>query len=327
MEKLLKVSSSPHIRAAHTVQSIMLDVTIALLPALLVGVYFFGIRALALVVVSVIACVAFEAIWQKMIKVPSTIKDLSAVVTGILIAFNLPVEVPFYIPVVGAFIGIILAKQCFGGVGQNFINPALAARAFLLAAYPTAMTSFKTNVDTLTGATPLALLKRAAMESASLAGATPSSTEAVKLPSLMDAFVGNVGGCIGEVSAIALLIGGAYLLYKKIITWHIPTFYIGTVFVMGMLLGGYNPSESLYAIMLGGVMLGGFFMATDYTTTPMTVKGQIIFAIGAGCITTIIRLFGGYPEGVSYSILLMNLGVPLIDRYVKTKRFGEVKKS
>lgn len=311
MEKLLKVSSSPHIRAKHTVQSIMLDVIIALLPALLVGVYFFGVKAFILIVVSVVSCVAFELIWQKSTKQKITIRDLSAVVTGLLLAFNLPAEAPIYIPIVGAFVAMILAKQFFGGIGQNFINPALAGRAFLLAAYPTAMTSFATNVDATTSATPLALLKQGELQG---------------LPSLMDAFIGNIGGCIGEVSAVALLLGGLYLIYKKVITWHIPTFYIGSVFVMTLLFGGNGFYESFYSLMLGGVMLGAFFMATDYTTTPMTIKGQIIFAVGAGCITAVIRLFGGYPEGVSYSILLMNLLVPLIDRYVKTKRFGEVKK-
>lgn len=312
MEKLLKVSSSPHIRAKHTVQSIMLDVIIALLPALLVGVYFFGIKALLLIIVSVVSCVAFELIWQKVMKKPITIMDLSAVVTGLLLAFNLPTGAPIYVAIVGAFVAVILAKQFFGGIGQNFINPALAARAFLLAAYPTAMTNFVTNIDAATGATPLALIKQGQIEN---------------LPSFMDAFVGNIGGCIGEVSALALLIGGLYLLYKKVITWHIPVFYMGTVFGMTFIFGGFQFYQSAYSLMLGGVMLGAFFMATDYTTTPMTIKGQIIFAIGAGCITGVIRLFGGYPEGVSYSILLMNLVVPLIDRYVKTKRFGEVKKA
>lgn len=312
MEKLLKVSSSPHIRANHSIQSIMLDVIIALIPSILVSVYFFGVKALFLIVVTVLSCLAFEGLWQKITKQAVTIRDLSAVVTGILLAFNLPVDVPFYVAIVGAFVAIILVKQFFGGIGQNFMNPALAARAFLLAAYPTAMTQFSIGVDVSTGATPLVLMKQGNLE---------------HLPSLIDVIIGNIGGCLGEVSALAILIGGIYLLYKKVITWHIPGCYIGTVLIMTLLFGGYGVQESFYSLMIGGVMLGAFFMATDYTTTPMTIKGQVIFAIGAGIITSIIRLFGGYPEGVSYSILLMNLTVPLIDRYLNIKRFGEVEKA
>lgn len=312
MEKLLKVSSSPHIRESHSVQSIMLDVIIALLPAMLVSVYFFGFKALILILVTILSCVAFEAIWGKLTKQPIAIKDLSAVVTGLLLAFNLPVDAPIYVAIVGSFVAIILVKQMFGGLGQNFINPALAARAFLLAAYPTSMTSFSVGVDATTGATPLVLMREGNFD---------------QMPSLMDALLGNVGGCIGEISAIALLIGGLYLLYKKVITWHIPVCYMGTIFVITLCFGGHGVYESFYSLMLGGVILGAFFMATDYTTTPMSIKGQIIFAIGAGILTSVIRLFGGYPEGVSYSILLMNLTVPLIDRSIKVKCFGGVKKA
>ncbi|MEG0706275.1 MAG: RnfABCDGE type electron transport complex subunit D [Cellulosilyticaceae bacterium] len=311
MEKLLKVSSSPHIRESHSVQSIMLDVIIALLPAMLVSVYFFGFKALILIFVTILSCVAFEAIWGKLTKQPIAIKDLSAVVTGVLLAFNLPADAPIYVAIVGSFVAIILVKQMFGGLGQNFINPALAARAFLLAAYPTSMTSFSMGVDATTGATPLVLMREGNFD---------------QMPSLMDALLGNVGGCIGEVSAIALLIGGLYLLYKKVITWHIPVCYMGTIFVITLCFGGHSVYESFYSLMLGGVMLGAFFMATDYTTTPMNIKGQIIFAVGAGILTSVIRLFGGYPEGVSYSILLMNLTVPLIDRSIKVRCFGGVKK-
>lgn len=318
MEKILKVSSSPHIKATHTTKSIMRDVIIALTPAMLAGIFFFGIRALMVTLVSIGACVLFEWIWQKALKKPITISDLSAVVTGLLLAFNLPPSIPFYMVIIGAFVAIILAKQLFGGIGQNFINPALAARAFLLAAYPTSLTNFtlpagiNQGVDAVSTATPLALLK-----SGSLDG----------LPVLMDAFVGNIAGCIGEVSALAILLGAAYLFYKKIIKWHIPVFYMGTIFILTFLFNGYNASTSFYGLFLGGIMLGAFFMATDYTTSPMTVKGQIIFAVGAGVITALIRMFGGYPEGVSYSILIMNLVVPLIDRYVKTRRFGGGKKA
>lgn len=319
MEKRLIVSPSPHTKSKHSTRSIMLNVIIALIPALLVGTYFYGLRTLLLTGVSVISCVGFEWIWQKKFKKPVTIRDLSAVVTGILLAYNLPINVPLFVVIVGAFVAIILAKQVFGGIGQNFINPALAARAFLLAGYSTAMRSFKVptpgnwfaGMDALTGATPLELIK---------------SGVSNQLPSLTDVMIGNIGGCIGEASVLALLIGAIYLLAKKVITWHIPICYIATVFVLTFLFNGFNGYQAFYSVCLGGLMLGAFFMATDYTTTPMTIKGQVIFAIGAGLLTTVIRLFGGYPEGVSYSILIMNLVVPLIDKYVKKHRFGEGEK-
>ncbi len=316
MEKMLIVSPSPHAKAAHTTRSIMLDVIIALMPALIAGICVYGLRALWLSVVSVVCCVGFEWLWEKSFKRPITIGDLSAVVTGLLLAYNVPANAPCYVVVVGAFVAIILAKQIFGGIGQNFINPALAARAFLLAGYSTSMRSFMlptpgqllTGTDAVTGATPLELMKNGLVD---------------ELPSLLDAFIGNIGGCLGEASALALLVGGLYLIVRKVITWHIPVCYIGTVFVLTTLFNGFNIAESFYSLFVGGLMLGAFFMATDYTTTPMTIKGQVIFAIGAGVITALVRLFGGYPEGVSYSILIMNLCVPLIDKYVKVRRFGE----
>lgn len=321
MEKLFKVSPSPHAHESHNVQSVMRDVVIALLPAALVSVYFFGIRALVVILITVLSCVAFEALWIKWTKQPASIKDLSAVVTGLLLAFNLPANVPLYVPIVGAFVAIILAKALFGGIGQNFINPALAARAFLLAAYPSAMTSFGPYdggaLDAVSGATPLVLFRAQHMDT--VAAATTQTVEA--LPSMMSAFVGNINGCLGEVSTLALVAGGMYLIYRKVITWHIPVCYLGTIFLVA-LVAGAGVYESFYSLMLGGAVMGAFFMATDYTTTPMTVKGQIIFAVGAGLIAGIIRAFGGYPEGVSYSILLMNLVVPVIDRYVKNKPFG-----
>lgn len=307
MSQLYQVSSSPHIRTKWTVNRVMLDVIIALLPALFVGIYFFGMRAAWTVMLSVWACVGFEALWQKMTKQELTISDLSAVVTGLLLAFNMPADVPFYVPIVGAFVAIILAKQFFGGIGQNFINPALVARAFLLAAYPNAMTHFTQNVDTVSGATALPLLVKG---------------DFAHMPSMLDAIVGNVGGCLGEVSAVAILVGGIYLLYKKIITWHIPVVYLATVWVMTLIFGGVGLQGSTISLFLGGVMLGAFFMATDYTTTPMTTQGQIVFAVGCGVLTMLIRFFGGYPEGTSYSILIMNLTVPLIDRYMVKKQFG-----
>lgn len=322
MNKLLEVSSSPHIRTPHTTHSIMRDVIIALIPALVAGTYFYGLRALWVTLVCVVSCVGFEWLWEKIFKRPNTIGDLSAVVTGLLLAFNVPSNVPIFVVIVGAFVAIILAKQVFGGIGQNFINPALAARAFLLSAYASHMRSFpiptpgklSIGVDAVTGATPLELLKNGVTEG---------------LPSFVDVFVGNIGGCIGEVSALALLIGAIYLLVKKVICWHIPVCYIGTIFGLTFILNGISQGfsfellyQSFYSLFLGGIILGAFFMATDYTTTPMTPKGQMIFAIGAGVITTVIRLYGGYPEGVSYSILFMNLTVPLIDMYVKRRHFG-----
>ncbi len=316
MEQLLNVTSSPHIKENHSIKSIMLDVIMALVPALTASVWIFGFRALLITLISCISCVFFEWVWQKCTKQPITIKDLSAVVTGMLLAFNLPANIPIYVVIVGAFVAIILAKQIFGGIGQNFINPALAARAFLLAAYPMQVTSFpepfNASLDAITSATPLAMIKMGNIE---------------KLPDFMEVFIGMIPGCLGEVSAFAILLGAAYLIVKKVITWHIPVFYLGTLFIMTFIFGGYDLYMSFYSLFLGGAILGAFFMATDYTTTPMTVKGQIIFAVGAGIITAVIRIFGGYPEGVSYSILLMNLVVPIIDRYVKVRRFGEVKKA
>ncbi len=300
------LSSSPHIRDNNTIQSVMRDVTIALIPATLAGVYFFKLQGLMVILTCIIACVLSEFIWQKSTGKKVTISDFSAVVTGLLIAFNVPPTLPLWMAVVGSVFAIIVVKQFFGGLGQNIVNPALAARAFLLASWPVAMTTW--TLDGVTGPTPLAILKN----------------EPGILPSLSNVFIGNVGGCIGETSAIALIIGGLYLIYKKVITWHIPVTYIGTVFVLTTVIGrnGFMTGNGLYEIFIGGLMIGAFFMATDYTTSPMTKKGQVIFAFGCGFIATIIRIFGGYPEGVSYSILIMNLFVPVIDKYVTPRVFG-----
>jgi Na+-translocating ferredoxin:NAD+ oxidoreductase subunit D len=308
-EMMYTVSSSPHIRTKTTVQTVMRDVLIALLPATIAGIYFFKIQALLVILTSVISCVAFEALWQKIMKQKITVFDLSAAVTGLLLAFNLPASIPLWIPVVGSAFAIIIVKQFFGGVGQNIMNPALAARAFLLASWPVQMTNW--TVDGVSAATPLAILKEGT-------GA---------LPSLMNAFIGNMGGTIGETSVLALLLGGAYLLYKKIISWHIPGVYIGTVFVLTFVFGrnGFMSGNALYELFIGGLMLGAFFMATDYTTSPITKKGQVIYAIGCGVMTSVIRIYGGYPEGVSYSILFMSLFVPLIDKYTKPRAFGGAK--
>lgn len=309
-ESMLTLSSSPHIRSNETVKGIMRDVIIALIPAALAGIYFFKFRAALVMITAIVSAVFSEWLWQKLTKREITINDLSAVVTGILIAFNVPVTIPLWMVAIGSAFAIIVVKQFFGGIGQNVVNPALAARAFLLSSWPSAMTNW--TIDGATSATPLAILKGAEGQ----------------LPSLTNLFIGHVGGCIGETSALALLIGFAYLLYRRVISYHIPVFYIGTVIILTTLIGrnGFMTGNAIYEIFAGGLMLGAIFMATDYTTCPMTKKGQIIFAIGCGLLTSVIRIFSGaYPEGVSYSILIMNLFVPLIDKYVIPTKFGKVK--
>jgi electron transport complex protein RnfD len=303
------VSSSPHIKSNDSVQGIMRDVIIALIPATFAGIYFFGMKALLVTLVSVLSCIAAEALWQKLAHRKITIGDLSAVVTGLLLAFNMPAAVPLWLPVIGGFFAIIIVKQFFGGIGQNIMNPALAARAFLFSSWPVHMTNF--TVDGVSSATALAILKSGEGE----------------LPSLFNIFIGNVGGCIGETSVIALLIGAAYLLYKRVISWHTPVAYIGSVFILTLILGrdGFMNADALYEVCAGGLVLGAFFMATDYSTSPMTRKGQLIFGVGCGLLTTIIRLYGGYAEGVSYAILLMSLAVPFIDKFTAPRIFGEVK--
>ncbi|WKV08453.1 RnfABCDGE type electron transport complex subunit D [Thermoanaerobacterium sp. CMT5567-10] len=311
MEDKLYVTSSPHFRSEDSVERIMLDVVIALMPALIAGIVIFGIRALFITVLCVAFSVATEAIIQILTHKEVTINDFSAVVTGILLAFNLPVSIPWWIAAIGSIFAIAIVKQVFGGLGHNFMNPALAARAFLLASWPVPMSHF--TIDGIASATPLAIIK-----------GTEASGE---LPSLFNMFIGLKGGTIGEVSIFALLIGAVYLLIRKVITLRIPLSYILTVAVLTWVLGknGLFTGDPLYHIMAGGLILGAFFMATDYVTSPVTPKGQIIFGIGCGIFTSIIRLYGGYPEGVSYSILLMNIATPIIDKYTAPKVFGEVK--
>lgn len=321
MDRFVTVSATPHVRSKDSVQGIMRDVLLALLPATVMGIYYFGMSALMLVVISVLSAVFFEFLYQKLMKRTITIDDLSAAVTGLLLALNMPASAPWWMPIVGSAFAILIAKQLFGGLGQNFINPALAARAFLLASYPTAMTTWTDPTglaDATTYATPLAVLKNASTN-----GFVPGNSD------LMSALTGSIGGCIGETCAIALIIGGAYLIYRKVISWRIPVIYIATVFILMALIGRGGLRVPVYEIFVGGLMLGAFFMATDYASSPVTAKGQIIFAFGCGLLTTLIRIFGGYPEGVSYSILIMNLCVPLIDRFTQPKIFGapEVKKA
>ena len=313
------VSGTPHVRSKESIQSIMRDVIIALVPATAAGIYYFGMNALVLVIAAIVSAVAFEALCQKVMKKPVTVSDLSAVVTGLLLAMNLPAAAPVWVAIVGSAFAIIFGKQLFGGLGQNFINPALAGRAFLLASYPTEMTTWSVPnglevADAATYATPLAQLKAGQLDA-----------------NLVDLMLGKCGGTIGETCAIALIIGGVYLLYKHVISWKIPVIYIATVAILFGVIGRHIEAVGvirmpLQEIMAGGVMLGGIFMATDYASSPVTPKGQIIFAVGAGLITYLIRTFGGYPEGVSYSILIMNCCVPLIERFTEPTIFGALPK-
>ena len=309
------VSGTPHVRSKESIQSIMRDVIIALVPATAAGIYYFGISALILIIAAIVSSVIFEALCQKIMKKPVTVSDLSAVVTGLLLAMNLPAAAPIWVAVVGSAFAIIFGKQLFGGLGQNFINPALAGRAFLLASYPTEMTTWSVPnglevADAATYATPLAQLKAGHLDA-----------------SLGELLLGQCGGTIGETCAIALIIGGVYLLYKHVISWKIPVIYIATVAILFGVIGRHGMRMPLQEIMAGGVMLGGIFMATDYASSPVTPKGQIIFAVGAGLITYLIRTFGGYPEGVSYSILIMNCCVPLIERFTEPTIFGALPKT
>ncbi len=303
------LSGSPHIKSGQSVTRMMLDVIIALIPACIAGVYFFGPGALLTIALCIASSVGSEAAMRYFMKRDMTIRDLSAVLTGLLLALNLPPNTPWYIPVTGSAFAIIIVKQCFGGLGHNFMNPALAGRCFLLISFPVVMTTWTApfaGVDAVSTATPLTALAEG--------GAA--------MPATWDLFIGNVGGCIGETSALALLIGGAYLLIRKVIAIRIPLAYLGTVALFTLLTG--HPEQIPFQLFAGGLMLGAFFMATDYVTSPMNRNAQWIFGIGCGVVTMVIRLWGGYPEGVSFSILFMNLFAPLLDRAFKPKVFGEV---
>ena len=320
-KKNLTVSVSPHVHSPESTRSVMLDVIIALVPALIGAVFFFGWRALTVVLVSVAACVFFEWGYRKLMKKDCTAGDLSAVVTGILLAYVCPVTIPYWALILGDLFAIIVVKQLFGGIGQNFMNPALAARAFMFS-WPVLMATwvapgaslsvFGSNLDAVTAATPLAALKT---------GMLPD------VP-MFDMYVGTIGGCLGETSAVLLLLGGVYLYMRDVISLHIPLSFIGTVAVLTFLfpLGGNARVDwMLYEVCSGGVLLGAIFMATDYVTSPVTKWGQVIFGIGCGAITVLIRYFGAYVEGVSYAILIMNVCVGFLDRIGLPKRFGYVK--
>lgn len=322
----LIATSNPHIRSSETTRSIMLDVIIAMLPALAFACISFGFRALTLTAVSVVGCVFFEWLYRKLMKKPQAVSDLSAVVTGMLLAFVCPVQMPYWMILIGDFFAIVLVKQLFGGIGKNFVNPALAGRAVLLASYAGTMTSWAdpavnkaailgSNVDIVTAATPLAMMKGGSFDAL------------LETYTVSDMFVGNIPGSLGEVSALMLLIGGIYLIWRKVINWQTPVAYIATVAVLTFLfpLSGSGLEWMLYSIFGGGLFLGAFFMATDYATSPVTKKGQLIFGVGCGLFTVLIRYFGSYNEGVCYSIMVMNLFVALIDKYTKPVRFGVVK--
>ena len=320
MANKLIVAPAPHVQTSQSTARIMRDVVIALMPALVVSTLVFGADVLRVTALSVAACVAFEYLIQKfMVRGAVTVTNWSAVVTGVLLAFNLPASIPWWIVVMGAFVAIAVAKMTFGGLGKNPFNPALVGRVFLLIAYPVQMTSFPLPVngafDALSGATPLAAVKQGIV--------TPGTVGAQEL------LLGNMPGSLGEVAALALLCGFVYLLWRRVITWHIPVTVLVTMaaFAFVVALGSGQTGEMLWQLPLfhvlaGGAILGAVFMATDYSTSPMTVRGGVIFAVGIGVITMCIRLWGAYPEGMSFAILIMNACVPLINKYVKPKRFG-----
>lgn len=327
-EKTFIGSISPHIRDKESTQRIMWSVSASLLPAVIMGAYYFGPHAIFALAISIVSCVAFELLYQKALKKDITINDGSAFLTGLLLGMNLPASVPFYIPVAGSFFAIVISKQLFGGLGYNIFNPALIGRAFLLVSFPRLMTvwtqpsaSFIT-IDALTSATPLGILKEEGyLKLIDVFGD--------KINLYTQLLLGNRAGCIGETSVLALLIGAAYLFYRRYITWHIPLSFIATSALIAWIFGGksgFFSGDPLLHILSGGMILGAFFMATDYVTSPSMKSGQILFGIGCGFLTMLIRLKGGYPEGVMFAILIMNCFAPLIDRGFKSKIFGAVKK-
>jgi electron transport complex protein RnfD len=325
---MLNISPSPHVHGEETTRKLMFGVVIALMPALFASVFYFGTGAVIVTATSVISCILFEYLIQRFIfKKPVSITDGSALVTGLLLAFNLPSNIPVFIIVIGSFVSIGVAKMTFGGLGNNPFNPALVGRVFMLISFPVQMTSWpvpaglKTGyIDAITGATPLAILKEGIKNGESL------SQLMEKIPTTMQMFLGKMGGSMGEVAAIALLIGFTYMLVKKIITWHIPISIIGTITIFTTILWLVNPETNanpVFHLLTGGVLLGAIFMATDYVTSPMNPKAMILYGCGIGVLTVIIRVWGAYPEGVSFAILIMNAFVPLMNSYIKSKRFGE----
>ncbi len=300
MSNLTKLMISPHIHSGRSTHGTMRDVIIALLPVTVAGTVIFGLRSLLVVAVCVACCVGFEFLFNLITKKDQTVWDLSAAVTGLILALNLPANIPLWQCAIGSLFAIIVVKSLFGGIGHNLVNPAITARVFMLVAFGS-MAKSAFPVDAVAGSTPLA---------------------SEQMPSLLDLFIGNHGGAIGETCAGALLIGGIYLLVRKVITWHIPVVFIATVFVFSFLMEGFDAVGALSLVLSGGVMIGAFFMATDYVTSPPTPWGKVIFALGAGLITCLIRYFGVYPEGVSFAILFMNILNPYICKWTRRKVFG-----
>jgi len=332
MSNLLNVSPSPHVHGNETTRKLMTGVIIALVPAFLTSVFYFGYGAIIVTVVSVVSCLLFEYLVQRFIlRKPVSITDGSAIVTGLLLAFNVPSNLPVFIIIIGAFVSIAIAKMTFGGIGNNPFNPALVGRVFMLISFPVQMTSwpvpagFSTGyLDATTGATPLAIVKEG------LKNGEPIQQLMSQVPAPAQMFLGNMGGSLGEVAAAALILGLLYMLVRKIITWHIPVSILGTITLFTLILWLVNPEKNadpLFHLLTGGVLLGAIFMATDYVTSPMSKKAMIIYGIGIGMLTVIIRVWGAYPEGVSFAILIMNAFVPLMNSYIKPKRFGEVVKN
>ncbi len=328
MSNLLNVSPSPHVHGKESTQKLMLNVVIALIPAFITSVFYFGIGAIIVTATSVASCLIFEYLIQRFVfRKPLSITDGSALVTGILLAFNLPSNIPVFIVIIGSFISIAVAKMTFGGLGNNPFNPALVGRVFMLISFPVQMTTWPVPkglgtgyTDAVTGATPLAIVKEG------LKNGEPLSKLMEMIPTPSQMFLGDMGGSMGEVAAIALLIGFIYLLYKKVITWHIPVAVVASMAVFTGILWLVNPEKNadpMFHILAGGVLLGAIFMATDYVTSPMVPKSMLIYGCGIGIITVIIRVYGAYPEGVSFAILIMNAFVPLMNAYIKPKRFGE----
>jgi electron transport complex protein RnfD len=346
MEKVFAVSQSPHLRDALDSRGVMRAVALALAPAALGGFYFFGARSLVIIAIAVASAVAAEAACQAAIKRKITVADGSALVTGVLLAFNLPPGVPYWLPVAGSVFAIGVAKVPFGGLGYNLFNPALAARAFLMASWPAYMTaawiapargslSGTSGINAITEATPLGVFRMArgiladpSSSPAEMGMAADNLKYLYSSGSLKNLFFGNVGGSIGETSALLLAIGAAYLLARRVISWRIPVSYLATVALLAWMLGGQGMfhGSPLFHLLSGGLMLGACFMATDIVTSPVTPRGKLLFGIGCGIFTSVIRLKGGYPEGVSYSILMMNMTVPLIDRFTRPRILGEVRK-
>jgi electron transport complex protein RnfD len=328
MSSLFNISPSPHVHAKETTRNLMFGVILALMPALFASIFYFGIGAVIVTSTAIISCVVFEYLIQRFIlKKPVSVTDGSAVVTGLLLAFNLPSNIPVFIVVLGSLVAIGIAKMTFGGLGNNPFNPALVGRVFMLISFPVQMTTWpipaglKTGyADAVTGATPLAVLKEGIKNGESLADLLE------KVPSTIQMFLGKMGGSMGEVAALALIIGFGYMLYKKIITWHIPVSVIGSVAIFTTILWLIKPeanADPVFHLLTGGLLLGAIYMATDYVTSPMNPKAMIIYGAGIGILTVIIRVWGAYPEGVSFAILIMNAFVPLMNVYIKPKRFGE----